>query len=462
MRYIDAGKIENILERGKKPPRGAIDEAISKSLALKRLSLEETSFLLNSRREEDVRRIFDAAALVKKRIYGDRVVLFAPLYINNICANNCVYCAFRRDNNIMSRRRLSPEEIASETVSLLKAGHKRLLVVSSESADDSEAEADFFTGAIRTIYEQEYMKSRIRRVNINCAPLSAEGFRALKLSGIGTYQLFQETYHDDTYRKAHPSGPKSDPDRRISAIDTAFEGGIDDVGIGVLFGLYDHRFEVLALLSHVEHLEKKFGVGPHTISVPRIEPALGTDISDTTPHKVSDDDFRKLVAVLRLSVPYTGIILSTREEPEMRDELFRLGVSQVSAASSTAPGGYSTGNDPESGGQFVLQDHRSLDEIVSRLIGQGSVPSFCTACYRKARTGQAFMDLARPGTIKGKCGMNALVTLKEYLDDFASPEVREKGYRLIARMKDSLDDDEKKMLEKFMRNIESGMRDEYV
>ncbi len=462
MKYIDEKNIERLLDAGRKPPKGAVDDAISKSLALKRLSLEETSYLLSARRDEDIRKILEAASLVKSRIYGSRVVLFAPMYINNICVNNCLYCAFRKDNTLVRRRRLDQSEIASETVALLKSGHKRVLVVASESGDTSSPETNFYTESIKTVYAQEWKNSRVRRININCAPLPDEGFRKLKASGIGTYQLFQETYHDETYKKVHPSGPKSDPDNRIDAIDRAFRAGIDDVGIGVLYGLYDHKFETLALLSHVEHLEKTFGVGPHTISVPRMEPALGVDFDKTASHVVSDDDFKKLVAVLRLSVPYTGIILSTRETPEMRDELFRLGISQISAASRTAPGGYSEESSEKDDAQFFLSDHRSLDEVISSLIERGAIPSFCTACYRKERTGEAFMKLAKPGTIKGKCGMNALITLKEYLDDFASEGVKQKGYALIAKLKEDLSDEEKENLEKFFEHIEQGLRDEYV
>ncbi|MFA6635595.1 MAG: [FeFe] hydrogenase H-cluster radical SAM maturase HydG [Candidatus Omnitrophota bacterium] len=462
MKYIDEKNIFRLLDKGKDPPDGAVDEAIDKSLALKRLSLEETSYLLNSRSKRDVRRILEAASLVKSRIYGSRVVIFAPLYINNTCVNNCLYCAFRKDNILINRRRLDMEDIAKETVSLLKSGHKRVLAVSSESGNEGLAEARYYVEAIRTMYGQEYKNSRIRRININCAPLPEEGFKLLKSSGIGTYQLFQETYHGDTYKKVHPSGPKSDPDNRLDAIDRAFRAGIDDVGIGALFGLYDHKFEVLALLSHVEHLERTFGVGPHTISVPRIEPALGTDINETSPYKVSDDDFKKLVAVLRLAVPYTGIILSTRETPEMRDELFRLGISQVSAASRTSPGGYSGEKAGSEGAQFFLSDHRSLDEVIASLIERGAIPSFCTACYRKERTGETFMGLARPGTIKGKCALNALITLKEYLKDFASEEVKEKGNALIERLKEELSDQEKKQLDEFFIHIERGVRDEHV
>lgn len=462
MKYIDEKKIERLLDPGTKSSGLSVDDVISKSLSLKRLSLEETACLLNSRKDEDVRKILEAASLLKSRIYGSRVVIFAPLYINNACVNNCLYCAFRKDNTLVHRRRLKQSEIADDTLALLKSGHKRVLVVASESGAKSSVETDYYIEAIKTIYAQEQGSSRVRRININCAPINEGDFKRLKASGIGTYQLFQETYHEETYRKVHLSGPKSDPDNRIDAIDRAFRAGIDDVGIGALFGLYDYKFETLALLSHVEHLEKTFNVGPHTISVPRMEPALGVDFDKTVPYKVSDDDFKKLVAILRLSVPYTGIILSTRETPEMRDELFRLGISQISAASRTAPGGYSDDDSGSDDAQFFLSDHRSLDEVISSLIDRGAIPSFCTACYRRERTGEAFMKLAKPGTIKGKCGMNALITLKEYLSDFASEEVKKKGYLLIEKLKEDLSDEEKQNLEKFFANIDRGLRDENV
>jgi 2-iminoacetate synthase len=310
---------------------------------------------------------------------------------------------------------------------------------------------------------------KIKRVNVNCAPLSINDFKQLKKSGIGTYQLFQETYHEQTYRYVHPKGPKGDPDNRIDALDRAFAAGIDDLGIGVLFGLYDYRFETLGLLSHVEHMEEKFKVGPHTISVPRIEPAEGSEISFNPPYKMSDDEFKKVVSVLRLSVPYTGIIMSTRESPVMRDALLGLGVSQISAESNTSPGGYSAGAQEQAGmtaekagSQFSLGDHRSLDQIVGTLIAYDYIPSFCAACYRMERTGESFMQLAKPGTIKGKCSMNALVTLKEYLDDFATAQVKAAGYKMIARYSKQLDQYDQDKLKIFLEHVSQGQRDEYV
>ena len=321
---------------------------------------------------------------------------------------------------------------------------------------------DFYVASLQAMYEVKVGPHALRRINVNCAPLSVDEFRRLKKAGIGTYQIFQETYHDATYRQVHPRGPKSDPDNRLSAVDRAFAAGIDDVGIGVLYGLFDPVFETLALLMHIEHLERMHGVGPHTISVPRIEPAEGVPFTVNVPYALRDELFKRIVAVLRLSVPYTGIILSTREQPQLRDELFSLGVSQISAASSTSPGGYTGADGQEKNGQFSVGDLRSLDEVIASLISQGFIPSFCAACYRSDRTGKKFMDLARPGTIKGQCSMNALITLKEYLDDFASLAVRQAGYKLIDTYRMSMDEQSCQQLCKFFTDVDQGVRDAFV
>lgn len=461
MKYINENKIISLLSGAEKAAPSRIDEILNKSKSLKRLTLEESSVLLSVQDKKSIKKIFNAASFVKNKIYGKRVVLFAPLYISNICANSCVYCAFRSDNPLVKRKALTMEEIKTEVKWLLGRGHKRILVVAGE-AKGSAKNTDYYVNSVKAVYSVKVGPHKIKRVNINCAPLSIDEFKKLKSSGIGTYQLFQETYHDKTYRDVHPHGPKSDPDNRLDAIDRAFLAGIDDVGIGVLYGLYDYKFETLAMLMHIEHLEKRFNVGPHTISIPRIEPALGSEFSINSPYKVTDEDFKRIVAVLRLSVPYTGIILSTRETAQMRDELFNLGVSQISAESTTSPGGYSRVNKDNKDTQFTLNDHRSLDEIMSALIKKGMIPSFCAACYRKERTGEAFMNLAKPGTIKGKCSINALITLKEYLDDFASPGVKKIGYKLIGDMKKTLDKNSITELSKFFDNIDKGVRDEYV
>ncbi len=463
MKYIDEEKIEGLLAQSARADGAEVERVLRKSRALQRLSLEETAVLLAVEDEALLKRMFETAAYVKDAVYGKRVVLFAPLYISNLCSNACLYCAFKSDNARTQRRSLSVDEIRQQTEWLLKRGHKRILMVSGEYVPEGKPPVDYYVEAIEAIYSASVGPHKIKRVNINVAPLGVDEFRRLKAAGIGTYQLFQETYHEQTYRRMHPRGPKSDPGNRIEAVDRAFLAGIDDVGIGVLYGLYDYRFETLALLMHIEHLERRFNIGPHTISVPRIEPALGVDMSGISDYRISDTGFKKIVAVLRLAVPYTGIILSTRETPSMRDELFSLGVSQISAESRTSPGGYSAGdNNAHDDIQFSISDQRTLDDVMGALINRGFVPSFCAACYRSGRTGEAFMDLARPGTIKGKCAVNALITLKEYLDDFASQEVKRRGYEMIARMKNELDADDRQTLEKMFREAERGARDAYL
>jgi 2-iminoacetate synthase len=462
MIYINEEKINNILKDAAKFDQGLLNRILDKAKSLKRLTLSESAALLMVKDGQYLEKIFAAASLVKDTIYGRRVVLFAPLYISNLCANACLYCAFKSDNKLIKRKALSVSEIKAQTEWLLQRGHKRILMVCGEEAPQGQDNVDYYVNAVKAIYAAEAGKNKIKRVNVNCAPLSIDEFKKLKSSGIGTYQIFQETYHQETYLRMHPKGPKSDPDNRIDAVDRAFAAGIDDIGIGVLYGLYDYKFETLGLLSHIEHMEGKFKVGPHTISVPRIEPAEGAELSFNPPCKISDDDFKKVVAVLRLSVPYTGIIMSTRESAEMRDTLLSLGVSQVSAESNTSPGGYLAKNKDMAGGQFSLGDHRSLDQIVGTLINHDYIPSFCAACYRMERTGEAFMQLAKPGTIKGKCSMNALVTLKEYLDDFASPAVKDSGYKMIARYLNKLDQDDQESLKLFFAHVDSGIRDEYV
>lgn len=469
MKYINEEKINNLLADTVKFDSRKLDVILGKAKSLQRLTLEDSAVLLSVKDPEYIKRIFNAASLVKDTIYGRRVVLFAPLYISNLCVNSCLYCGFKADNTSLKRKALTASEITQQIQWLLKRGHKRILAVCGEAAPAGQSNIDYYIQAVKTIYATAIGKHRIKRVNVNCAPLSVSDFKKLKASGIGTFQIFQETYHDQTYRKMHLSGPKSDPDNRISAPDRAFAAGIDDIGIGVLYGLYDWRFETLGLLSHIEHMEEEFKVGPHTISVPRIEPAEGSELSFSPPYRISDEDFKKVVAVLRLSVPYTGIIMSTRESAVMRDALLSLGVSQVSAESSTSPGGYSDNREDsagmtaeKAGSQFSLGDNRTLEEVVASLISHDYIPSFCAACYRMERTGDAFMQLAKPGTIKGKCSMNALVTLKEYLDDFASVPVKNAGNKMIARYFKQLDPLEQERLKLFLTHVNSGVRDEYV
>jgi len=462
MKYINEEKIETLLKKAENTTESQLDKILEKSCSLKRLSLDETASLISVQDPKYIRKIFDAASFVKDTIYGRRIVLFAPLYISNICANACLYCAFKSDNKLLKRKALNADEIKEQVKWLLSRGHKRILMVAGESAPKGKSNIDYYVESIEAIYSVSSGQNKIRRVNINCAPLSIEEFKRLKGAGIGTFQLFQETYHEKTYRYMHPIGPKSDPDNRIDAIDRAFVAGIDDVGMGVLYGLYDYRFDTLAMLMHVEHLEEKFNVGPHTISVPRIEPAFGSELSKNIPYQVSDCDFKKIVAVLRLSVPYTGIILSTRENAEMRDELIGLGVSQISAESKTSPGGYSEGSNNNTDTQFFLSDHRSIEDIMRSLLDKEFIPSFCTACYRSHRTGETFMNLAKPGTIKGKCNINALITLKEYLDDFAPKDVKEKGYNIIKKIASGLNTESQKQLSEFIKAIDGGARDKYI
>lgn len=433
-------------------------DVISKGRELKGLNLDEVAVLLQCNDPEILDEMFHAAREVKEGIYGNRLVLFAPLYISNLCHNDCRYCAFRVRNKKVKRRALTQEEIADETLHLVREGHKRILVVAGESYPDEGLEYIFKT--IATVYGIKEDKGEIRRVNVNIAPLTVEEFRELKACKIGTYQLFQETYHVPTYRKMHVSGPKANYAWRITAPGRAFEGGINDVGVGILFGLYDYRYEILALMQHIRRLEKTCGVGPHTISVPRLEPADGSEIAEHPPYPVSDNDFKKIVAILRLSVPYTGIIMSTRETARMRAETFALGVSQISAGSRTNPGGYTEGESATA--QFQLGDHRSLDEVILDVTRMGYVPSFCTGCYRLGRTGADFMDLAKPGLIKKFCLPNAILTFKEYLTDYASPETRKAGLEAIKKnLKDIPSKSRMVETKKRLTRIEGGERDLY-
>ena len=397
---------------------------MDKARSLSGLTLEEAAAILLS---PDPEPLFEVAREVKEKVYGKRLVLFAPLYLSNRCANNCLYCGFRKDNRDLARKALTFDEVAEETEALIKQGHKRLLLVAGEGQG---GDLDYLEMAISTVYATKPEHGEIRRVNVNVAPLPVHGFRRLKEAKIGTYQLFQETYHHLTYERMHPSGPKSDYDWRITGMDRAMQAGIEDVGIGALFGLYDYRYEVLALLAHAKHLEEVFGAGPHTISVPRFKPAHGACFSEA-PYPVKDDDLMRIVAVLRLAVPYTGIILSTREPAPLREKLFELGVSQISAGSRTEVGGYVFEKKGE--GQFEIDDHRSLDEVICDLCEKDGLPSFCTACYRRGRTGEKFMALAWPGEIGNLCLPNAILTLEEYLLDYASEETKGRGERVISR-----------------------------
>ncbi|GAB4338723.1 MAG: [FeFe] hydrogenase H-cluster radical SAM maturase HydG [Calditrichia bacterium] len=461
MDFINEQLIDEVLNSPQNRDEGYQREVIAKAKDLKGLKMEETAALLHVTNPEIIQEMYKATDEVKEQIYGNRIVMFAPLYLTNKCVNNCLYCGFRVANKELKRVTLTIDDVREETLSLLRQGHKRVLLVCGEHPQ--AANLKFVGEVIDTIYNTKIRNGEIRRINVNTAPMSVEDFKVLKSFGIGTYQSFQETYHYDTYAKMHRSGPKKDYTYRLYTMDRAMEAGIDDVGMGILFGLYDHRWEVLAMMQHIEHLENRFDVGPHTISIPRLEPALNAPAAARPPHAIADEEFKKLVSILRLTVPYTGIILSTRERPEMRRQLFRLGVSQISAGSKTSPGGYHKGDldDHPEVDQFQVADHRDLDEVIKELCDMGFLPSFCTACYRKGRTGVDFMDLAKPGLIKKFCTPNAISSFKEYLLDFASEETRASGEKAIERDLEGEPDNIRNTTHKLMNRVEKGERDVY-
>ena len=459
--FIDDGEIEKILSANRRPDSGRIREILAKARELKGLSMDEAAALMQVSDPVLLAEMFDAANMVKNEIYGRRIVIFAPLYISNLCSNECLYCAFRVRNKEVVRRALTQEEIARETKILIDQGHKRVLMVAGESYPKQEG-FQYILDSIRTIYSVKSGPGEIRRVNVNIAPLTVDEFKQLAETGIGTFQLFQETYHRETYHKVHLAGRKTDYAWRVSAFDRAMEAGINDVGIGVLFGLFSWNYEMLAMLQQIRHLERKFGVGPHTISVPRIEPAVGSNMAEHPPAAVSDIDFRKIVAILRITVPYTGIIMSTRETANLRKELFALGVSQISGGSRTNPGGYSEeGLQEDTEAQFSLGDQRSLDEVIRDVASMGLVPSFCTGCYRLGRTGKDFMDLARPGDIRHHCDPNAFSTFQEYLMDYASPATKQVGEELIDTAVKEMEPHSRVRTEKMVAEVRSGKRDVY-
>ena len=411
-----------------KTDKEAIRDILAKSLDKQSLTPEEASLLLAADKDS-TEEIFETARQLKKKVYGNRIVLFAPLYIGNKCINDCAYCAFRISNDKSIRQTLSQNDIIQQVKKLENSGHKRLILVFGEHPSYN---AEFIAECVKNIYNVKTGKGEIRRVNINAAPLDIEGYKTVKQAGIGTYQIFMETYHHETYARYHPiKTQKGDYLYRLDGLSRAFEGGCDDVGIGALFGLYDWRFEVLGLISHSLFLQENYGVGPHTISFPRIQPASGVDIDKQW--MVSDYDFKKLVAILRLAVPYTGLILTARENPVLRREVMSFGVSQIDAGSRIELGGYTEFSKEQikEREQFMLGDIRSLDDVMRELIEDDFVPSFCTSCYRLGRTGEHFMEFAIPGFIKQFCQPNALTTLMEYLVDYASDETKKAGMKLI-------------------------------
>lgn len=432
--FINHEEILSVLDDAAKISRDihAMSDILEKSVLCKGLDAREALALLMCEDEEIIKKAFSLAEQVKEKIYGRRIVMFAPLYLSNYCVNECTYCPYHHSNKTICRKQLSQEDIRREVIALQDMGHKRLALETGE--DPVNCPIEYVLESIKTIYGIHHKNGAIRRVNVNIAATTVENYRKLKEAGIGTYILFQETYHKPTYERLHPKGPKHNWAYHTEAMDRAMTGGIDDVGIGVLFGLYDHLYDFAGLLLHAKHLEDTFGVGPHTISVPRIRPADDVDLTEF-PNAVDDERFKKIVAVLRLAVPYTGLIVSTRESPKSRAEVLRLGVSQISGASSTSVGGY-VEREEENSAQFEVNDTRTLDQVVNWLLELGYIPSFCTACYREGRTGDRFMSLAKSGQIANVCQANALMTLKEYLEDYASPSTQAIG---ISRIREEIE-----------------------
>ena len=450
----------NDLLHGPEPEAVRVRDIVAKSLSKQDLDVEDTAVLLRVQSRELLDEVFDAARKLKREVYGNRIVLFAPLYIGNKCVNDCRYCGFRRSNPAAVRRTLSLDEVRRQVEALVSKGQKRLILVWGEHPAYS---ASFMAECVRAVYETRVGRGEIRRVNINAAPLDHDGYLIMKEAGIGTYQIFQETYHHETYARMHPANTrKGNYLWRLHGLSRAFEAGLDDMGVGALFGLYDWRFEVLGLVAHARFLQGRYGVGPHTISFPRLRPASGAAFDER--YLVSDADFKRLVATLRLAVPYTGLILTAREPAALRREVMAFGVSQIDAGSRIEIGGYTEAGDSQvmEREQFILGDVRSLGQVIRELLQDGYVPSFCTACYRIGRTGEEFMDHAKPGHIKYCCEPNALSTLSEYLIDYASPETRAEGERLIQRTLAEMDGRQRSIASRLVERIRAGERDVYV
>lgn len=435
-----------------------IDEILDKAEAMNGITHREAALLLECDDTDVLERIFGLARRIKDKIYGKRVVMFAPLYLSNYCVNGCKYCPYHYGNKNMNRKQLSQEEIAREVVALQDMGHKRLALEAGE--DPVNCPIEYILESINTIYSIKHKNGSIRRVNVNIAATTEENYEKLHDAGIGTYILFQETYNKERYEELHPVGPKHDYAYHTEAMDRAMKAGIDDVGIGVLFGLYQYRYDFIGLMMHSEHLEARFGVGPHTISVPRIRPAEDIDL-EMFPDAIPDELFKKIVALVRITAPYTGIIISTRESEKSREEVLKIGVSQISGASKTSVGGYEHEESPEeNSAQFDVDDNRSLDDVVMWLMKLGYVPSFCTACYREGRTGDRFMRLAKSGQIGNVCHPNALMTLNEYMLDYASAETQAAGNALIKEELENIGNEKVRTLaSKNMRKLEKGERD---
>jgi len=451
---VDEKIINDILNKTRDPSDERVLSTLEKAKKKEGLALEDVGVLVNFTDKSLQQKLFDTAALIKNEFYGERIVFFAPLYVSDFCVNDCRYCNFHVSNTRISRRRLSQDEIRNQTELLINMGHKRLLVEFGE--DPVQNNIDYVVQAIEAIYAVKTPKGNIRRINVNIAATCAADYRKLKAAKIGTYQLFQETYHRATYEALH-KGPKANYARQITAHLRAIEAGIDDVGIGVLFGLYDWRFEVLSLIMHAQYLDENYKIGPHTISVPRFQPA--SSVKFPLEYAVGDEDFLKIIAILRIAVPYTGLILSTRESSQLRKQAFKLGISQASAASKTTTGGYGkTETEP----QFTVQDERTLMDVVKGVVEDGFLPSFCTACYRRERTGEKFMELSKPGEIHHFCRPNGLLTFAEYLQDFSDSDLKHKGYEMVKFYLKKIDNDLlRKETQTRLENIKQGKRDLY-
>ena len=456
---IDKDYIQDLLEKAKLPTDEEINTILQKAKGLKGLSHSEIATLLMTEDKNHLEEIFKVAGDIKNSIYGNRVVIFAPLYVSDYCVNNCTYCGYKRENSFC-RKRLTREEIQEEVKILEKMGHKRLALEAGE--DPVNCGIDYILEAIDAVYSTRLENGEIRRINVNVAATTVENYEKLHDANIGTYILFQETYHQPTYETVHPKCLKSDFYYHLTAFDRAMQGRIDDVGAGVLFGLYDPKFEVLGLMLHNEHLEKTFGVGFHTISVPRLKKAEGMNLSEF-PYIPDDDTFKKMVAIIRIAVPFTGILLSTRESAKTRRELLKYGVSQISAGSSTGVGGYKASENGKDIQQFEVADHRSPQVIIKELIEDKYIPSYCTACYRKGRTGDRFMQLAKAGTIQYVCQPNALMTLMEYILDYGDEELLKIGDEFIAGEVEKIErEDIKKIVIDNLTKLKKGERDLYL
>lgn len=457
--FIDHEYIEKILEEAKNATKEEINAVLERAKKREGLSYEDIAVLLQVEDEVDLKEIYKLAGEIKDSIYGKRVVMFAPLYVSDYCVNNCVYCGYQRCNEF-GRRKLTMEEVREEVKILEKMGHKRLALELGE--DPVNAPIEYVLECLDTIYKTQNENGEIRRVNVNIAATTVENYKKLNEAKIGTYILFQETYHKPTYEKMHPKSIKGDYNYHLTAFDRAMEAGVDDVGAGVLFGLSDPKFEVIGLMMHNKHLEEKFGVGFHTISMPRLKPAKGMTL-EQFPHIVDDDMFKKLVAIVRIAVPFTGIIMSTRETAEMRRELLKCGVSQLSAGSSTGVGGYKDREEGKEVSQFKTSDERTPLEVLKGVLDDGYIPSYCTACYRKGRTGERFMTLAKSGEIQNMCEPNAMATLLEFALDYGDKEILEKSEKVISKEIENIKrEDIKNTLKSNLEKLRKGQRDLYI